>query len=38
MERAMLHVNVVDRKRNERFRNKTTVRDIREEVAKLIWK
>ncbi|CAG9835439.1 unnamed protein product [Diabrotica balteata] len=38
MERQMLHIRLMDKKRNEWIREKTKVRDVRQEVAKLKWR
>ncbi|CAG9830638.1 unnamed protein product, partial [Diabrotica balteata] len=37
MERQMLHIRLVDKKRNEWIRERTKVRDVRQEV-KLKWR
>jgi len=36
IERQMLHIKLIDIRRNEWIRNKTKVRDVREVVARLI--
>jgi len=38
MERQMLHVKRIDRRRNKWIRTKTKVRDVRKVVARLKWK
>ena len=38
IKRQMIHVKLIERKRNEWIKNKTKVRDVRKEIAKLKWK